>query len=191
MMLSLHSTRCSHAVLFYRDETLLSGGVSRHVIAALRAGDPALVLARPALLREVTIELHRQHVHGEPFGPERGTLVALDAQDTLRRICVEGAPDAARFDQVIGSAVRQLAAGGRRVAAYGELVALLCERGRYADALRLEQMWNGLLASVDASLLCGYAQALFGGAEARGFQEAIRAAHTEVHEDAAALVGAA
>lgn len=186
-MSSPHPIRCTHGVLFYRDETLLCGSVARHLVAALRAGEPALVIARPALLREVTIELHRQHVQGEPFGPGRGALLALDAEDTLRRICVGGRPDAALFHDVIGDTVRKLAAGGRRVAAYGELVALLCERGQYAEAVRLEGMWNELLASIDASLLCGYAQALFSAPGTRGFQEAIREAHAQVHEDVQAL----
>lgn len=181
---------CSHGVLFYQDESLLFGGVARHVAAALRAGEPALVLARPGLLREVTIELHRQHVQGVPFGPERGTLVALDAEDTLARICIADRPDAARFDEVIGAAVRNLAAEGRRLAAYGELVGVLCARGQYEDAVRLEAMWNELLASVDASLLCGYARALFTAPDTHAFADAIRAAHTEVHEDVAAFAAA-
>jgi hypothetical protein len=189
-MMSPHRLHCTHGVVFYQDEALLSGGVARHVAAALRAGDPALVLARPGLLREVTIELHRQHVQGVPFGPDRGTLVALEAEETLARICVAGRPDARRFDEVIGTAVRNLAAAGRRVAAYGELVGVLCARGQYKEALRLEDMWNELLASVHASLLCGYAQALFAAPETRGFADAIRAAHTEVHEDLAALAAA-
>ena len=157
-----------------------------HIAAALRAGSPALVIAKPELARQFTFEVHRQHVQGAPFGQERGAFITMDAARTLDKFCVDGAPDAALFDGVIGSAVRALAAGGRRVTAYGEMVGVLCERGRYADAIRLEEMWNGLLAQLDAALFCGYADQLFRTPKSSAFRDAILATHTDVYELAAA-----
>jgi hypothetical protein len=70
-----------------------------------------------------------------------------------------------------------------RIAAYGEMVGILCERGQYADAVHLEQLWNDLLAACEASLYCGYAHRLFKGRDARAFYDVIRTAHDEVRED--------
>jgi hypothetical protein len=181
-----HLRTCRHAVLFYRDDAAVCQSVTGYITAALREGLPALVIAKPALLQELTLEVHRQHVQGDPFGPQRGRFVALDAEATLAKICRNGKPDRALFTEVIGGALEDLGAGGKRVAAYGEMVGVLCERGQYADAVVLEGLWNELLASAHASLFCGYSRQLFKTSKARSFYDQIRAAHTEVlGEDAA------
>ncbi|HEX2543980.1 MAG TPA: MEDS domain-containing protein [Ramlibacter sp.] len=172
-----HSRRCSHTVLFYKDETSVRESVAAYVAAALRAGDPALVIAKPPLRQQLTIALHRQHVQGSPFGPQRGLFVTLDAEETLEALCVDGSPDEGRFQEVIGAAFDGVAAPGKRTAAYGEMVGLLCERGQYADAVRLEAMWNELLPRFHASLFCGYSSHLFDAPAARPFFQQIHAAH--------------
>jgi hypothetical protein len=179
-----HSRHCKHSVLFYRDEETLRERVAAHVAAALRDGEPALVIAKPALRAALSIELHRQHVQGTPFGPERGSVVWLDAEATLDQFCVDGAVDPARFHEVVGGAIARLSQGGMRVAAYGEMVGVLCERGHYAEAIRLEALWNDLLATAHASLCCGYAEALFDSAAGRRFRGEIRDLHLHVYEDA-------
>jgi hypothetical protein len=84
------------------------------------------------------------------------TYVVLDAAATLERFLVDGHPDAARFDQVIGELVRAAAATGRRVCAYGEMVALLWDDGRVNAAIELESLWNELSTRVPFSLFCSY-----------------------------------
>jgi hypothetical protein len=183
------SSSCAHPhfVLFYRDEVAAQNTISSYLAKALRAGEPALVIARPALMLQVRTELHRQHVQGVPFGPQRGQLVELDAAETLKKICVGGKPDAEAFEQVIGGALHELTGTtGQRVAAYGEMVRLLCERGQYADAVHLEKLWNTLLARARASLFCGYPRRLFQAAATKGFMDEIRAAHSHIYEDALA-----
>ena len=131
-------------------------------------------------------ELHRQHVQGNPFGPERGQLVELDAVETLQKISVDGKPDGQALERVLGGTLASLAATGRRVAARGEMVGLLCERGQYADAVHLEGLWNALLAGARVSLFCGYSRRLFQSNAAKGFMDQIRAAHTHAYDDAIA-----
>jgi hypothetical protein len=181
------SPSCAHPhfVLFYRDEAAAQNSISTYLATALRGGEPALVIAKPKLLLQVRTELHRQHVQGIPFGPERGRLVEMDAADTLKKISVGGKPDAEHFERVVGGALAGLSlAKGQKVAAYGEMVGLLCERGQYADAVHLEKLWNALLAKAQASLFCGYPQRLFQSSASKGFMDQIRAAHTHSYEDA-------
>lgn len=181
-----HLRTCKHAVLFYKDDAWLREQVSQHITSALRSGRPAIVIAKPALLQELKIAIHREHVQGAPFGPERGLLVALDAEETLASICVDGRPDADKFMRFVGTPVRQLARGGH-AAAYGEMVGILCERGQYADAVHLEHLWNGLLEACDASLYCGYSHRLFKNRDSKPFLDRIRAAHDDVQHDPLAL----
>ena len=181
-----HNRACKHAVLFYKDDAWLREQVTQHVTSALRSGRPAIVIANPDLLQELKIAIHRDHVNGAPFGPSRGSLVAIDAAQTLARICVAGRPDADRFQRIVGAPVQQLAAGGQ-VAAYGEMVGILCERGHYADAVHLEQLWNDLLEACDASLYCGYSHRLFKTRDSQAFLDRIRAAHDDVQHDPRSL----
>jgi hypothetical protein len=185
-----HSHVCRHVVHFYHDDGSLRSSVSAHVAAALRAGESALVIAKRELREQLTLEVHRQHVQGTPFGPDRGALVTLDAEATLDQFCVDGKPDACLFKQVVGTLLDNVLADGRPVAAYGEMVGVLCERGHYGEAVRLEAMWNELLAGSRTSLLCGYLKCLFDRPSARPFYEEIRAAHSDVmDEEPAATAG--
>ena len=58
----------------------------------------------------------------------------------------DGWPDAARLTRTIGGHITQAraSAGGQkaRVAAFGEMVAILCAQVKMAAATRLEELWN-------------------------------------------------
>jgi hypothetical protein len=182
-----HRHACTHAVLFYRDDATVQDRVGAYVTRALRAGQSALVIARPALVGKLMIEVHRQHVQGLPFDARRGRLVVLDVAATLEKVCRDGKPQRGLFMEVVGGALRDLAGTSPApVAAYGEMVGVLCERGQYADAVVMEQMWNELLVTQHASLFCGYARSLFASAQSAPFMEVIRAEHSDVEDEAAA-----
>src|SRR4029077_3560627 len=65
-----------------------------------------------------------------------------------------------RFADLVGGIVGRAkeAAGGKnaRVAAFGEMVALLWAKGRSKAAIRLEQLWNELAQVQSFSLRCAY-----------------------------------
>jgi anti-sigma regulatory factor (Ser/Thr protein kinase) len=108
--------------------------------------------------------------------PHRDDIVWLDAQGTLERLMPNGAGlDPAAFDEVVGDLIRGLAAPGRPVRAFGEMVALLWQRGDVAGALELETLWNELLTRVPFSLYCAYPSVADAGDFAR-----ICHAHTAV-----------
>lgn len=177
-----------HFVLFFNSEASAHKRVYGYVRSALRDGLPALVIGKPALLEHIRDSLHSERAADARYGPDGGTLVLMDAQRTLDSLCVAGKPDPLLFEHVVGSALRNLASNGRAVAAYGEMVGVLCERGRYEDAIALERLWNSLLEEVDASLVCGYTRSLFAPAAAKPFYEAIRAAHTSAYDESTGFV---
>jgi hypothetical protein len=172
----------NHWVVFYRDELSLRGNVAAYVASALRSGRPALVIARPAVVEDVRLEMHRQHVQGIPFGSGRGELVVADAAETLARFCPDGEPDHGKFVEVVGKMIDALSSSGKPVAAYGEMVALLCSRGHYDGAVKLEAYWNELLAGRKASLYCAYGTPLFGTAKGKSFLGRLRDAHSISYE---------
>lgn len=180
--MQLHPASCHHAVHFYRDDSDACARVAAYVTSGLRRGEHALLIAKPSLMRQVKMEVHRQHLD-EPFGPERGQLACLDAAETLASLSIRGRPDQRLFDRTMAKALAGLLGTGRRIAAYGEMVDILCERGQFGEAVRLEQMWNGLLAKLDASLLCGYSRHVFKAPGAQAFFDLIRQEHGHVSPD--------
>jgi signal transduction histidine kinase len=72
----------------------------------------------------------------------------------------DGLPNAALFSTVIGGILDQAlaATGGKtpRIAAFGEMVALLWARGNDPAAVRLEQLWNTLARTYPLTLRCAY-----------------------------------
>jgi hypothetical protein len=91
--------------------------------------------------------------------PAPGTLVFLDAEETLTSFLVEGHLDHAAFERVVGGLVRNAAAGGRSVRIFGEMVALLWDRGLVPAAIELETYWNDLARETPFSLFCAYPSA--------------------------------
>ncbi|HYE40920.1 MAG TPA: MEDS domain-containing protein [Ramlibacter sp.] len=178
-----HAEQGPHFVCFFDSESTKARSVAAYLASALRLGQPAVAIAKPALLEEIKRDLHRRHVEDEPFGPGRGKLVLLDAQEMLDRFCPDGSPDPLLFHTVVGSVFRELRGDARVVSAYGEMVGILCERGRHADALRLEGMWSTLLREIEASLFCGYSRALFDRPEAAAYYAAVSQAHTSNYDE--------
>ena len=71
---------------------------------------------------------------------------------------------------------------GRRLRAFGEMVALLAADGMADAAVRLEELWNRLAATHHFSLLCAYPTSLGLHAD----DGAVRHQHTGVLESVAA-----
>ena len=149
----------SHAVQFYEDEAFLVETVAIFLAAGLRAGDRLVVIAT---------EAHR-NAFLDALGADgrnarsSGQLTMLDAAETLDLFMVDGAPDRARFRNVLGRVFAQVCAGhdGRRIRAYGEMVDLLWRRGNPTAAIRLEELWNEAADMHSFELLCAYVMGNF------------------------------
>jgi PAS domain S-box-containing protein len=153
------SDRQAHTVQFYEDDSFLVKEVSRFIGTALGAGDCAVVIATKAHREGIAQQLK---ANGLNIGVaiRQGRFVSLDATETLAKFMVAGQPDQERFTSVIGEViVRAQKATGRedaRVAAFGEMVALLWAEGKTEAAIRLEQLWNSLAETHTFSLHCAY-----------------------------------
>ena len=66
------------------------------------------------------------------------------------------APDPTRFEDSIGTVVKQLADHWPRVRAFGEMVAILWAEGNREGAAQLEALWNDLARRHSFGLLCAY-----------------------------------
>lgn len=108
--------------------------------------------------------------------------VAVDAEETLARFMAGGVPDRERFLSVVGRLVANTARGSV-LAAFGEMVATLWERGERQGAIDLERLWNELLKQHPMSLLCGYRMQQFGAIKDRDAFAAVCSEHIRVVPD--------
>jgi PAS domain S-box-containing protein len=175
--------RNQHVVRFYTEDNALIDTIAPIVAAALEAGDAAVVIAtrvhRDGLaqrLRLVGVDL--------ASATEQGRYVALDAEETLAKFMVDEWPNEDRFADTIGGTIEQArnAVGGSHanVLAFGEMVALLWNRGRIEATLRLEQLWNKLAKAQAFSLCCAYPMAPFDRREHSEPFQKICAEHSHV-----------
>lgn len=153
------SDQHAHIVQFYeRDESLLAE-VSRFIGTALGAGDSGIVIATKAHRDAIAQRLASNGLN-MTVAIAQGRYLALDAAETLAKFMIAGKPDQERFTSVIGELVERarMAAGreGARVAAFGEMVALLFTEGKRDAAIRLEHLWNSLAETHAFSLHCAY-----------------------------------
>ena len=154
----------THSVQFYSEETFLLDDLSRFIGSSLGAGEAAVVIATPAHCTGLARRL-RQRGFDIDLAIRQGRYVALDAAETLATFMVDGRPNPALFTDVIGSAITTAAAcvpgDYPRVAAFGEMVALLWAEGKSDAALQLEQLWNDLSMTHPFYLRCAYPLGLF------------------------------
>ncbi|MCA1816918.1 MAG: MEDS domain-containing protein [Acidobacteria bacterium] len=168
-----------HFVQFYEDESCLLESLVGFFGEGLEAGDSCVVVSSGGR-RGALEERLRASGYDVDAAEARGRYVALDAEETLAAFTVNDSLEARRFEQVIGGVVARAAAAGGRVRAYGDMVSVLCTRGRHADALRLEEMWNELGGKHAFSLFCAYPLSNFEGEAHAASLAGVCAGHARV-----------
>lgn len=151
-----HAPASTHFVRFYQDDVTLLTEVADFIDQGLRANGVAIVIATDDHLNALRQQLMGLGSLKGQRGWFPGQLIMLDAAEALARFMVADWPDEQLFDAEIGNLVRTACGSGSTVHAFGEMVALLCARGLYDAAVRLEQLWNDLARECRFALFCAY-----------------------------------
>jgi anti-sigma regulatory factor (Ser/Thr protein kinase) len=144
-----------HVVQFYRHETELTGTTGRYLADTIRAGAVAIAIATQPHRQALEIELRETGIDPAQARRDRA-WVTVEAAEALAGLMSDGRIDRRAFRRLIGGLVRAVAAGGRQVRAYGEIVNLLWEAGDVPAAIEVEELWNDLRRQLEFSLLCAY-----------------------------------
>jgi hypothetical protein len=146
-----------HVLQLYTQPNFLYEFVGAWVEQSLRVGGSAVLVGTRDNVRSILQRLQDDQFSTAELEAE-GRLVIVDAHATIERLWLTGRPDQATFDAILRPAVdvaRRAPACGR-TRAWGEMVNLLWRTGREADAIHLEQVWNGFLSTAQVDLLCSY-----------------------------------
>jgi hypothetical protein len=145
-----------HVAQLYQDDEGLARIVATYCAEGFAAGEAALVIATPLHHAAFSRQLASVGLDAERLAA-RTQYVALDAETCLAAIMWNGQLDRDSFGARVAPHIEAVrGAGCARVRAYGEMVDILrCVD--VAAAMRLEELWNELLAGRDdVSLLCAY-----------------------------------
>ena len=144
-----------HFVQFYETDDFFLDSLCPFISSGLHAGDAAVVVATKSHLQGLETRLVECGVDTSRVA-QTGHFIALDAEQTLAELMVDGVLSPSRFTGLIGGTVARAAKGRSHVRVFGELVALLWADGRYDSATQLEQLWNDLRETNPFTLFCAY-----------------------------------
>ena len=171
-------TPCEHLVQFYDGDGPFLDALSGFVSGGLRAGEGVIVIATPGHLAALNRRLVLEGVDTEE-ARAKDQYIVLDAEGTLARFMVNGWPNDERFVLTVTDVITRAGRGGRRVRAFGEMVALLWAQGHAGATVRLEHLWQRLCERMGFSLFCAYPRIGF----TQGMETSIHelcAAHSKV-----------
>ena len=137
-----------HSVQLYRDERFLIDTITSFIRGGLDLNETVLVM--------VTAQ-HRQELSKTLTGDElrNDKLRFFDVRNFLALFMVEGWPNESQFMHVIETILGR-GCKTSKVRVFGEAVEVLCQEGKAAAALRLEELGNILVSTYHCYILCAY-----------------------------------
>jgi KaiC/GvpD/RAD55 family RecA-like ATPase len=174
-----------HVVQFYDHDGDLARAVGDYLIRGVRDREVAIVIASEAHRREFEAVMAAAGIDMDRARRD-GSVIWRDARETVDQFTHDGQVDADGFRRVVGSLLRQVAARGCRVRAYGEMVALLWNDGDVLAAIELEKHWNALARELHFSLWCAYHTQSVAGEEHADALHEVCQLHSAVVDDARA-----
>jgi len=169
---------CEHLAQIYDTDNAFLDTLEGFVADGLRAGESAIVIATPTHLQILEQRLTAAGLDVAELR-WRDQYVSLDAEETLQLFMKDGWPDEQRFVRLVRGLLACASRDGRKVRAFGEMVAVMWARGQRAATLHLEHLWHQLCETDNFSLLCAYPRAGFTQDAASSINE-ICAAHSTV-----------
>ncbi len=151
---------CDHLVQLYEDEGAFLDSLEGFVAGGLLTGDAVIVIATKPHRDALAMRLRARDLD-VAYAEASEQYICLDAEETLAKFMVDRWPNDELFHAMVRDLLGRARKSGRKVRAFGEMVALMWARGDNAATVRLEHLWHGLCSSEQFSLLCAYPRSGF------------------------------
>jgi KaiC/GvpD/RAD55 family RecA-like ATPase len=169
-----------HSVHIYSDDHGLITRLCGIFASSLRMGDSALIVATAEHREQLVKALADTGIDVRTCARD-GRYIMADANDTLAEFMRNGMPDPILFQTSVGdlitSAYQHARSSNRRVTVFGEMVAILWDKGEKQAALKLEELWNDALRESSFHLHCAYPRGIFDNV---GDIDSVHSLHTHV-----------
>ena len=149
-----------HIAQFYESDDILLESLASFVLSGLDRGESVVVVVTADHLSALNRILRDADADIEGAAAD-DRYITIDVEWGLANLMVKGWPDEQRFVDLTDLLLRRAGANFRPVRIFGEMVAVLWERGHTAAVVRLEQMWQQFCSTNWFSLYCAYPKAAF------------------------------
>ncbi|MDB5761767.1 MAG: hypothetical protein JWQ21_762 [Herminiimonas sp.] len=146
---------CEHFVQIYNDDTAFMDTLESFIREGLLTGDAAIVIATESHLANLEARLIKNGID-VAAARLQDKYIPLIAEETLAKFMVNGWPNDGLFASTVMDLLARARRNGRKVRAFGEMVALLWAQGHSAATVRLEHLWNQLCSQQSFLLFCAY-----------------------------------
>ncbi|MEX2231402.1 MAG: MEDS domain-containing protein [Cyclobacteriaceae bacterium] len=151
---------CDHVVQIYEDDEVFLDLLNGFVAGGISAGESVVVIATAAHLRSLNQLLKTAGIDVQKLRANN-QYIPLDCDESLSRFMVNEWPDENLFNQFVSDILVKAKAKGRKVKAFGEMVATLWAKGQVGATVRLEHLWNKFCENEAFCLFCAYPQSGF------------------------------
>jgi KaiC/GvpD/RAD55 family RecA-like ATPase len=152
-----------HLVQIYDNDKIFLDTLEGFARTGLSDGESVIIIATPAHRNALDKRLSS---HGFDVDKLIRTdhYIPLDVEETLAKFMVNHWPDEEKFNATIADILNRALRynnAPRKVRAFGEMVAVLWERGMNGATVQLEGLWNQLHENKEFSLYCAYPKSGF------------------------------
>jgi len=144
-----------HLVQFYEDDHSFLNSLEGFVGSGLIARESVIVIATDQHLKHLNQRLFTNHFD-LPKLIAQDLYIPIDAEEALENFMVKGMPDENKFLKLVGGLVRRAKKNGDKFRGFGEMVAILLEKGQSEAMIKLEKLWNQFHESEPFCLYCAY-----------------------------------
>lgn len=150
-----------HVLQVYENDQVLLVALNGFARSAISAGEKMIVVATPDHMARLAKSLKLFGIDPDELRFARN-LVFIDAADMLGQFMEGGMPNNEKFCKALDNLLEQVGdRGGKPVKIFGEMVAILWERGNHEATMALEEIWNRECVARGIHLFCGYPASLF------------------------------
>lgn len=150
---------CDHVLQIYDSDEIFMDALAGFVGAGINSGECCIVIATEVHLRALEKKLSSFGIQVHDLISEK-RYMPYDAEETLNAFMVDGWPDEKLFEKTIHELLNRVPEG-RKVRAFGEMVAILWANGFSGATVRLEHLWNEFCEKETLGLFCAYPKAGF------------------------------
>ena len=146
---------CDHLVQIYENDKIFLDTLEGFTGSGFLADETVVIIATPGHLEALNERLFSQGFDVNKL-ITTNQYVPIDAHNLLSVFLVDDKIDEKVFNSFISGLIDHARLRNGKVRAFGEMVAILWERGLYAATIQLEKLWNQLHAKSEFTLFCAY-----------------------------------
>lgn len=145
----------SHVLQLYESDEAFLNLLEGFVVEGIKGADAVIVICTEDHLKSLDARLIECGLDMKTL-QEDNQYIPVNADVTLSGFMINGKPDLHRFEKMIKGLMNRAQKNGRKIRAFGEMVAILWEQGNIEATMTLEHLWNDYLKKDSFCLYCAY-----------------------------------